>query len=317
MTQTAWVAERLRAAAPDLAVEIHEFRTAGDRDRSTPLARMSGVGFFVKELEVALLEGKVDLAVHSMKDVPSRVPEGLVVGGAVPEREDPRECLVTLAGVELLHLPQGALVGTSSPRRRAMLASVRPDLAFTDLRGNVETRLRRLEEGVCAATVLARAGLSRLGMLDRRMSPQSTDVLTPPAGQGALGLEHRADDAWVRDALAALDHAPSRLAVTAERACMRRLGAGCQTPIGILGRMAEGGRLVVVARLLSPDGREVIQGRAEGPPEEADALGTALADRLLADGAARLVGSVGRGAEGPGETAGPEGPARECGGADD
>lgn len=289
--QADWVAARLREAHADLAVHIETFRTAGDRDRATPLARMPGAGFFVKELEQALLDGRIDLAVHSMKDVPTQVPDGLAVGAAVPERADVRDCLVTPEGLALAALPAGATVGSSSPRRRAMLLASRPDLGFVDLRGNVETRLRKLVAGTCRATVLARAGLERLGALDARMVALDTAVVLPAAGQGALGLECRADGAAARAAIAALDHPPTRWAVVAERALVRRLGAGCRTPLGVLGRVEGAGRLTLEAWLLAPDGRESVRRTAAGAAEEAGTIGAELAEALLADGAARLVGS--------------------------
>ena len=296
LIQTGGVAERLRAAHPDLDIRIETFRTAGDRDRATPLAHLPGIGFFVKELEVALLEDRIDLAVHSMKDVPTKVPDGLEVGTAVPEREDPRDCLITPQGLRLEDLPQGATVGSSSPRRRAMLLAARPDLKFIDLRGNVETRLRKLREGVCHATVLARAGLARMGLLDRRMVVLEPEILMPPAGQGALGLEFRASDDRVRRLLAPLDHPPTRWAVTAERALVARLGAGCRTPLGVLGRVGPDGRLALEAYLVSPDGRDGIRRRADpygpvlgGGAAEAPRLGTALAETLLEGGAGRFI----------------------------
>jgi hydroxymethylbilane synthase len=289
LTQAEGVAARLRAAHPALEVRIETFRTAGDRDRATPLAQLPGVGFFVKELETALLEDRIDLAVHSLKDVPTQMPAGLAVGDAVPEREDPRECLVTPAGLTLGDLPQGAVVGSSSPRRRAMLLAGRPDLAFIDLRGNVETRLAKLKAGACQATVLARAGLARLGVLDRRMAVLDVRAMLPPAGQGALGLECRGGDSRVARRLAALDHPPTRAAVTAERALTQRLRAGCRTPLGALGAADAAGRLELDAWILSADGRESIRRRAEGPVAEAAALGVRLAEELLAAGAGRLV----------------------------
>lgn len=298
MWQAMYMADRLRNAHPGLDVRIEEFHTAGDRDRATPLVRMPGVGFFVKELESALLDGRIDLAVHSMKDVPTRLPGGLEVESSMPEREDVRDCLVTLAGLALAHLPQGAMVGSSSPRRRAMLRVVRPDLEFKDLRGNVETRLRKLEEGVCAATILARAGLGRLGVLDQRMVALEPDVLTPAAGQGSLGLEFRGDDARVRSLLVPLDHAATRLAVVAERSLVRRLGAGCQTPLGVLGSVDGVARLTLSAYLLSPDGRETLRHHRTGPAAEAVEIGHALAETMLAEGAARLVGSAAGGESG-------------------
>jgi len=293
--QAEWVAARLRDAHPTLEIRLETFRTVGDRDRATPLAHLPGVGFFVKELETALLDDRIDLAVHSMKDVPTRLPEGLGVESAVPVREDPRECLVTPTGAALADLPEGATVGSSSPRRRAMLLAARPDLKFIDLRGNVETRLAKLAAGVCHATVLAAAGLSRLGLLDRRMVKHPIAVLTPPAGQGALGLEFRADDDPVRRAIAPLDSPPTRLAVLMERALVRRLGAGCRTPLGVIGTVDAAGRFALEAYLLSPDGRTVLRQSAGGPacssPEEARQVGTLLAESLLAKGAAGLIGA--------------------------
>jgi len=293
MTQTEWVVSRLRAAHPALEVRVEVFRTAGDRDRATPLARLPGAGFFVKELEAALLDGRIDLAVHSMKDVPTQVPEGLDVGATVPERADTRDGLVTVEGLALADLPPGATVGSSSPRRRAMLLAARPDLEFVDLRGNVGTRLEKLVSGVCRATVLAMAGLGRLGLLDGRMRPLEADVMMPAAGQGALALECRRADEPVCRLVAALDHPPSRRAVAAERALVRRLGAGCRTPLGVLGRVGAAGDLRLEAWLLAPDGRDAIRRSLAGSAAEAAAVGTALAEALLADGAARLLAPAG------------------------
>ena len=288
-TQTDQVAEALRAAHPDLEVRIETYRTTGDRDRATPLARLPGVGFFVKELEQALLARRIDLAVHSLKDVPTRAPEGLTVASAVPARADARDALLTPDGAALADLPRDATVGTSSPRRRAMLLAARPDLAMTDLRGNVDTRLRKLADGVCDATVLAMAGLARLEVEEADAVPLSPDAVVPAAGQGALGLEHRTGDDAVRRWIAAIDHPPTRQAVTAERAVLLRLGAGCRTPIGVLGRTGEGGRLHLEAYLLSPDGRQRLRQSIEGDAAEAAALGRELAEAMLADGAEGLV----------------------------
>jgi len=287
--QTDCVAARLRHMHPALEIHIESFRTQGDRDQATPAAQWPGIGFFVKELEAALLAGRIDLAVHSMKDVPTTVPDGLDVEAIVPPREDPRECLVTPAGMMLEALPRAAMVGSGSPRRRAMLLAARPDLRFVDLRGNVETRLKKLEAGAFHATVLARAGLARLGRLDRRAVVLETDVLVPPAGQGALALEFRATDERLRTVLTALDHPPSRWAVTAERALLRRLGAGCRTPLGALARVDAAGRLRIEAYLLSPTGRESLRLSAEGPATQAAPIGLALAEQLLIKGAARFL----------------------------
>ena len=293
LVQSNWIAGRLRNAHPHLEVRLETFRTAGDRDRATPLAHLPGIGFFVKELQAALLEDRVDLAVHSLKDVPTAVPEGLEVCAAVPEREDPRECLVTQSGIALADLPEGATVGTSSPRRRAMLASGRRDLHFTDLRGNVETRLSKLAAGACHATVLARAGLARLGMLDERMVVLEPEVMLPPAGQGALGLEFREADDRMRRLILPLDHAPSRLSVTAERALVHRLGAGCRTPLGVLGRVDASGRLALDAWILSVDGRRAIREQVAGDAAESARLGVMLAEALLAAGAERFLAADG------------------------
>ena len=292
LVQAEWVAARLRDAGPMLEVRVETFRTAGDRDRATALAHLPGVGFFVKELETALLEDRIDLAVHSMKDVPTAVPEGLEVGSVVPEREDAGECLVTCEGLGLADLPRGALVGTSSPRRRAMLLALRPDLAMTDLRGNVEMRLAKVRAGACAATVLARAGLARLGALEQdglSVVGLAPEVVMPPAGQGALGLEFRRTDDRVRRVLAPLDHPPSRWAVVAERVLVHRLGAGCRTPLGVLARVDAEARLALAAHILSPDGRESVRRSAGGPAAQAEAVGIALAEDLLEAGAGRLI----------------------------
>jgi len=292
LVQTEWVVARLRAAWPDLQIRVEPIRTAGDRDRATPLAAAPaglGVGVFVKELEQALRNGRIDLAVHSMKDVPTRVPEGLEVEAAVPARADPRDCLVTPTGEALADLARGAMVGTSSPRRRAMLLAARADLRFTDLRGNVETRLAKLEAGRCDATVLARAGLERLGLLDARAWTLPVSAALPAAGQGALGLEFRAGDERVRGLVGAVDDPASREAVVAERALVRRLGAGCRTPLGVLGTVDGAGRLALEAYLVGADGRESLRERAEGPAGEAPAIGVRLAETLLGAGAARWI----------------------------
>ncbi|MFO8013400.1 MAG: hydroxymethylbilane synthase [Phycisphaerae bacterium] len=287
--QTDQVAERLRAAHPNLQVRVETYRTTGDRDRATPLARLPGVGFFVKELEQALADGQIDLAVHSLKDVPTRAGDGLAVATAVPPRQDPRDALLTREGAALADLPAGATVGTSSPRRRAMLLAARPDLAMADLRGNVDTRLRKLADGVCDATVLAMAGLARLEVEEARAVPLPVETIVPAAGQGALGLEHRAGDEAVRTCIAAVDHPPTRHAVTAERAVLLRLGAGCRTPIGVLGHAGEDGRLHLEAYLLSPHGRRRLRQSADGEAAEAAALGCDLAEAMLADGAGALM----------------------------
>jgi len=290
LVQTEWVVARLREAWLDLQIRVEPIRTAGDASRATPLAAGGlGVGVFVKELEQALRNGRIDLAVHSMKDVPTRVPEGLEVEASVPRRADPRDCLLTSAGQSLEDLPRGAMVGTSSPRRRAMLLAARADLRFTDLRGNVETRLAKWEAGRCDATVLARAGLERLGLVDARAWTVPVSVALPAAGQGALGLEFRAADGRVRRLVAAVDDAATRAAVVAERALVRRLGAGCRTPLGVLGTVNGAGQLALEAYLVSAGGRAGLRERAEGSAADAPAIGVRLAETLLGAGAARWI----------------------------
>jgi len=292
LAQAESVASRLRDAWPALDVHIETVRTEGDRDRRASLSSASGrpgVGFFVKELEAALLEKRIDLAVHSMKDVPTHPPHGLEVEAAVPARADPRDCLITREGLSLDELPEGAAVGTSSTRRRAMLLAARPDLAFVDLRGNVETRLRKLEAGTCDAAVLAQAGVGRLGILDGRMVVLKPSVMLPAAGQGALGLEFRSEEETVRRWIGPLDDPPSRLAVACERALVRRLGAGCRTALGVLATVDQSGGLMLDVWLLSPTGQEALRRRAEGPAEGPESIGSHLAEQLLEAGAARLM----------------------------
>lgn len=277
------VAEGLRNLG--VTVEVRVIRTTGDRTRG-PLSR-AGIGVFVRELEEALLRREVDLAVHSMKDLPTRPREGLVVA-AVPLREDPRDALVTLTGVTLSKLPSGSRVASSSPRRVAQLRAHRPDLAFVAVRGNVDTRLRKLSRGDFEALVVAYAGLSRLGLTDRAAEIISPEVCLPAPGQGALALQVRETDSALRETLTRLDHRESRLAVAAERAFLARLGGGCSIPAGALGIM-EGDRLTLRVVVADPEGRHVIRRQADGPAEAGETLGQQLAEEVLAEGADRIL----------------------------
>ncbi len=274
--QTETVAARLRELG--VSVEVAAIHTAGDR--RTPVGSESAVGIFVREIEQALLEGEVDLAVHSMKDLPTGPRPGLVVA-AVPAREDPSDVLVTRTGQGLLDLPTGSRVATSSQRRVAQLRSLRPDLVFVEARGNVDTRLRKLKRGEFDAVVLAYAGLARLGLLDVISERLAADVCLPAPGQGALALQVREQDASRRELLAQLDHRPTRLAVQAERAFLARVGAGCSVPAGALG-VLEGERLTLKAALGEIGGGPVIRDRIEGPGDAASELGIELARRILA-----------------------------------
>ncbi len=285
--QTEIVLETLRQAFPEMRVRIQPIRTAADRQPERALEQFSDPGFFMKELEVALLAGEIDVAVHSMKDLPTAIPEGLTIA-AITEREDPRDVLVARAGRTLETLPAGATVGTSSPRRAAILRASRPDLIIVPIRGTVETRLRKVETGEVDAVCLAGAGLCRLGMQARITQWLSVEAFLPAPGQGALGVEVRTDDADARRIVSAADHQPTRAAVDAERALLRRLEGGCRVPVGALARI-EGDRLSLTAMLAALDGSHVIRGTRSGSVDDASAVGTDLAEELLANGAAAPV----------------------------
>lgn len=276
-TQSGSVAALLEAAHPSLSVELIEIRTSGDRIQDVPLGPHLGQAFFTKEIQDALLDGRVDLAVHSCKDLATLVPKGLLLG-AIPQREDPRDALVSRSG-GLADLPEGARVGTSSPRRRLFLAAARPDLEIADLRGNVPTRLAAVEEGRYDAVILASAGLRRLGLEDRITELLDPEVMLPAAAQGALALEVRSDDHRTRSLVTVLDDPVARAEVEAERSCLRRLGAGCQAPVGALGRV-DGDTLELHVAVASPDG--VLRTRAEGGTGDPGELGVRAAEEILA-----------------------------------
>ncbi len=283
LAQSRWVARRLEALHPGLRCALVLFRTQGDRRRDRPLPEIGGKGLFTAELEAALRAGEVELAVHSLKDLPTELPSDLGLA-AVPAREDPADLLITLDGRSLEELPRGARVGTGSPRRRAQLLALRPDLEVVPVRGNVDTRLRKLREGSFDALVLAAAGLRRLG-LEVRAVPLP---ILPAPGQGALGVEARTDrtDVWVL--LAALDDPAARAETTAERAFLEGLGGGCAVPVAARGRVVDG-RLRLVGRILDPDGRRWVEVEGEAAPGEARALGLELARRALDRGARALL----------------------------
>ena len=277
LAQSTMVARELEAAHPRLTVELVEIRTSGDRVQDVPLGPELGQSFFTKEIEDALLDGRIDLAVHSCKDLATALPEGLALG-AFPVREDPYDALVS-GGATLSALPAGARVGTSSPRRKGFLSVARPDLTIQDQRGNVPTRLQAVDDGRADAVVLAVAGLRRLGLADRITEILAPDVLLPAAAQGALALQIRADDDRAGDAVAALDDPRTRAEVTAERACLRALQAGCQAPVGALARV-DGAELVLRAAVVGPGG--ITRARCTGPAEEAATLGRRAAAELVA-----------------------------------
>jgi len=277
-----------------MSIRLQTIQTSGDKILDAPLASIGGKGLFVKEIEEALFRGTIDLAVHSMKDVPSVLPEGLAIV-CVVAREDARDVLVTRDHLVFQDLPAGATVGTSSLRRQAQLLARRPDLSIVMLRGNVNTRVRKLREGACTAIVLAAAGLIRLGKTHCVTEYLPLTVSLPAIGQGALGMESRADDAFVRELLAPLHDRPTAIAVSAERAFLKRLEGGCQVPIA--GHAVVENQTVNLEGLVaSLDGRCVIRDQIEGPVEESHALGTSLANRLLNAGGKRILDVVyGRG----------------------
>lgn len=280
--QSQWVQVRLQELAPGLTISLQRIQTSGDKILDVPLAKIGGKGLFVKEIEDALLSREIDLAVHSMKDVPTALPEGLDIL-CVPPREDPRDALITRDGCRLDQLKPGARIGTSSLRRQAQLLHYRPDFTIEMLRGNLDTRLRKLHEGQFDAIVLAAAGLRRLAWDAEITEYLPVHLSLPAIAQGALGIEARSDDTFVRELLSRFEHWPTRITITAERALLHRLEGGCQVPIAAHAAL-EGDRLTVDGLVASVDGRRVIRHQIQGPASEAQALGTKLAERLLADG---------------------------------
>jgi hydroxymethylbilane synthase len=286
-TQSEWVAAGLRRHHPGLRVELREISTEGDRTQHTNVpAPAWGRGVFVKEIEAALLRDEIDLAVHSLKDVPPDVPAGLTIA-AVPTREDPRDALVSGGRLAFEELPAGARVGTSSARRVAFLRAVRTDLEYVSIRGNVDTRYRKLLADEYDAIVLAQAGLARLG-LDVPRVLLGTEMLLPAPGQGALGLEIRGGDAELHRLLAPLNDPAAALAVRAERALMRQLDASCRLPVAALAEV-HGDTVSLSAAVASADGARVLRTRLEGPSSDPEKLGLAAAERLRSQGALELL----------------------------
>ncbi|HXP78551.1 MAG TPA: hydroxymethylbilane synthase [Verrucomicrobiae bacterium] len=273
--------------------EIVIIRTSGDKFQQASFSQIGTKGVFIKELEDALLEGRIDLAVHSMKDVPTEMPEGLTIA-AIGKREDVRDALLSSSGATLASLPQGSRVGTSSLRRQSQLLYARRDLRLLELRGNVDTRIEKLRRGDYDAIVLAKAGLDRLGLSGNISQVLPHDVSLPAAGQGAIGIEARKGDAETLRVLTALEDEETRSAVTAERSALAGLGGGCQVPIGAWGRV-EGGRLALDVAVLSPDGMQRMWEKDSGSLEEAEAIGKRIAKKLRDGGAAALLERESRG----------------------
>ena len=287
MWQAEHVASELKRVHPEIEIEIVGMTTQGDKILDTPLAKIGGKGLFIKELEQGLLSDQADIAVHSMKDVPVEFPEGLHLA-VIMQREDPRDAFVSNTYKTIDELPQGACVGTSSLRRQSQLAEQRPDLVIKSLRGNVNTRLRKLDEGEYDAIILAAAGLIRLGFQERITAFIAPEQSLPAIGQGAVGIECRSDDERVNKLIAPLHHQDTASCVLAERAMNQRLNGGCQVPIAGYA-MLENGELWLRGLVGEPDGSRIIRGEVDGKPEESEAMGEGLAERLLEWGADRIL----------------------------
>jgi hydroxymethylbilane synthase len=288
------VADRIRALPDAPEVRLVRIRTEGDRVLDSPLSAVEGKSFFTKEIEHALLDGEVDLAVHSLKDLATVMPAGLALG-AVLEREDPRDVLLSRNGEDLEQLPAGSRVGTSSLRRRALVARWRPDLELRDLRGNVPTRIEKLLAGDFDAIILAAAGVLRLDLENHVSAYLSPERMPPAVAQGAIAVQVRAGDESTLDCIRALDHANTHRAVVAERALLRRLEGGCQIPVGALA-VTDGGRLSIAATICSLDGRRAVDGRREARAEQGEETGRSLAEELLGKGGEEILAEIRSGA---------------------
>ena len=305
--QAEFVKTQLQKLSPDLGIEIRKIKTTGDKILDVPLAQVGGKGLFVKEIEEALLRYEADIAVHSMKDVPTDFPDGLHLP-VVCEREDPRDALIVNKKLKvkseklkvkdeeskpslIFSLPQNAKIGTSSLRRSCQLLSLRPDLKIEQLRGNLDTRLRKLDEGQFDAIILAAAGMNRLGLQDGITEILPLDISLPAIGQGAIGIECRINDEWVNNLVSALNHPETFVCVKAERAFLKKLEGGCQVPIAAHARLKDG-RIVMQGLVGSISGDKIIKGYSEGEPGHAETLGIALAEEILSKGAKEILDEV-------------------------
>lgn len=293
LVQTYWVQEQLQQRFASRRFEVHTMSTQGDKILDVALAKIGDKGLFTKELEVGMLNGDTDFAVHSLKDLPTRLPEGLILG-CVTEREDPADALVVHANhqdKQLDTLPEGAVIGTSSLRRLAQLRYHYPHLTFKDIRGNLNTRLQKLDSGEYDAIVLAVAGLKRLDMNDRIHQVIPAEISLHAVGQGALGIECRAEDREILDLLKALEHQPTAYRCYAERAFLRELEGGCQVPIGV-NTTLDGDSLILTGMVASIDGKKMVRGTVTGAATEAEAIGIQLAQQLREQGASEILAEI-------------------------
>jgi hydroxymethylbilane synthase len=285
--QANWVKSALEVKHPSLSIELVAIKTKGDKILDVPLAKVGGKGLFVKEIEDALLNEKIDLAVHSMKDMPAEIPKGLCIG-AIPEREIPQDVLISKNKKRLLKLEPGAKIGTSSLRRTAQLLHARPDLEILPLRGNLDTRLRKLETENLDAIILAAAGVKRLGLESRITEYLDENIMLPAVGQGALCIEVRQNDPWVGPIIDALEHPQTRSVIMGERAFLNRLEGGCQVPIAAHGKI-EKNTFMLSGLVSTIDGRTLIKETLSGSKDSSEAIGTKLADRLIDMGAKTIM----------------------------
>lgn len=287
--QANWVKSELEKRYPDMTVTLTKIKTIGDKILDVPLAQVGGKGLFVKEIEEAMLRGEIDIAVHSMKDVPTEFPEGLGLY-CITEREDPRDAVIS-NNVKFADLPQGARIGTSALRRQAQLLKVRPDLEMVIIRGNVQTRMDKLKTEGLDAVILAAAGLNRLGFADQITELLPTDLSLPAIGQGALGIECNLSNQDVKDAISFFNHPDTSRAVRAERALLWRCEGGCQVPIAAFGEVT-GDQLKLTGFIASVDGKVSVKGVVTGPADDCEKLGVKLAEQLLAEGGHAILAEV-------------------------
>ncbi len=288
--QAEWIRSRLVALHPQYEAELTKIKTTGDKITDVPLAQVGGKGLFVKEIETALLEGRIDIAVHSMKDMPAEIPPGLCIS-AMPERENPLDVLISRNGQPFEDLPKGARLGSSSLRRAAQVRHVRPDITVHPLRGNLDTRIRKLETAGLDAIVVAAAGVKRLGLKAHITEYLPEAIMLPAIGQGALAIETREDDDSIRRLIAPLDHRETRLAVKSERAFLARLEGGCQVPIAARAKIV-GDELELTGLVAEVDGSVLLRETITGPVEQHEKLGVELADRLLKKGGREILENI-------------------------